>query len=116
MYEVHLSIGNRCVFPSIPPLAVNIQAYISNLKLEGLALSSDMVYVTQVGKLGSRSPRTLLHICTATQPLLCVLSVSRISTWACMCCCEPDIGCGGRIIGMWAMSIYVAYHWPCPGP
>lgn len=36
-----------------PTAKINVllQAYISCLKLEGLALSSDMVYVTQVGVL-----------------------------------------------------------------
>ena len=36
------------------------QAYISNLKLEGLALSSDMVYVTQSA---GRLMRCLFEIC-----------------------------------------------------
>lgn len=37
-----------------------LQAYISNLKLEGLALSSDMVYVTQSA---GRLMRCLFEIC-----------------------------------------------------
>ena len=49
--------GNVCVSPCecAPP-----QAYISNLKLEGLALSSDMVYVTQSA---GRLMRCLFEIC-----------------------------------------------------
>jgi pre-mRNA-splicing helicase BRR2 len=43
-------------FPFPPPN----QAYISNLKLEGLALSSDMVYVTQSA---GRLMRCLAEIC-----------------------------------------------------
>lgn len=39
---------------------VIVQAYISNLKLEGLALSSDMVYVTQSA---GRLMRCLFEIC-----------------------------------------------------
>lgn len=39
---------------------VLLQAYISNLKLEGLALSSDMVYVTQSA---GRILRCLFEIC-----------------------------------------------------
>jgi pre-mRNA-splicing helicase BRR2 len=41
-------------------LCVLLQAYISNLKLEGLALSSDMVYVTQSA---GRLMRCLFEIC-----------------------------------------------------
>lgn len=41
-------------FPSI------VQAYVSQLKLEGLALSSDMVYVTQSA---GRLMRCLFEIC-----------------------------------------------------
>jgi len=37
-----------------------LQAYISNLKLEGLALASDMVYVTQSA---GRLMRCLFEIC-----------------------------------------------------
>lgn len=43
--------------PSPPSLP---QAYISNLKLEGLALASDMVYVTQSA---GRLMRCLFEIC-----------------------------------------------------
>lgn len=43
-----------CHLPPAP------QAYISNLKLEGLALSSDMVYVTQSA---GRLMRCLFEIC-----------------------------------------------------
>jgi pre-mRNA-splicing helicase BRR2 len=41
-------------------LLLLLQAYISNLKLEGLALSSDMVYVTQSA---GRLMRCLFEIC-----------------------------------------------------
>ncbi len=42
------------------PLACASQAYISNLKLDGLALASDMVYVTQSA---GRLMRCLFEIC-----------------------------------------------------
>lgn len=41
-------------------VVIMLQAYISNLKLEGLALSSDMVYVTQSA---GRLMRCLFEIC-----------------------------------------------------
>ena len=46
--------------PSVLDPTPSLQAYISSLKLEGLALSSDMVYVTQSA---GRLMRCLYEIC-----------------------------------------------------
>eukprot|EP00882_Tetradesmus_deserticola_P025694 GHRQ01028247.1.p2 GENE.GHRQ01028247.1~~GHRQ01028247.1.p2 ORF type:complete len:124 (-),score=35.73 GHRQ01028247.1:976-1347(-) len=53
----HLHLLLRCL---LLHHALSLQAYISNLKLEGLALSSDMVYVTQSA---GRLMRCLFEIC-----------------------------------------------------
>ena len=42
-------------------MSVDMQAYISQLKLEGLAMASDMVYVTQSA---GRLMRCLFEICS----------------------------------------------------